>query len=176
MDLQDKAPTMRNLALASMAAFAVTACATAPVVAQSPAPVAQGDSAQEQLKAFPPATAGQKRHVLIVPAVEDESDLKVELMIGKTQMVDCNHHALGGELQTRTVEGWGYDYYLLSAFGPGRSTLMGCPAGSEREAFVTIPSPDLARYNSRLPIVVYTPEDAEVRYRIWRAGEIRGLN
>jgi len=29
--------------------------------------------------------------------------------------------------------------------------------------------PYLIRYNSRLPIVVYVPEGAEVRYRIWSA-------
>jgi ecotin len=29
--------------------------------------------------------------------------------------------------------------------------------------------PYLIRYNSRLPVVVYVPEVAEVRYRIWRA-------
>ena len=29
--------------------------------------------------------------------------------------------------------------------------------------------PYLIRYNSRLPIVVYAPEEAEVRYRIWSA-------
>lgn len=176
MDLQNKALNMRNYALASMAALALTACATAPVEAQAPALQAHGDSAQDQLKAYPAATTGQKRHVLFVPAASNEDELKVELLIGKTQTVDCNRHALGGELQTRTVEGWGYDYYLLSAFGPGVSTMMGCPAGSSHEAFVTIPSSGLLRYNSRLPVVVYTPEDAEVRYRIWRAGEVRGLN
>lgn len=162
---------MRNLALASLAALAVSACATAPVGAQAPR-----SDAQDELKAFPAATAEQTRHVLVLPAQSNEEDLKVELLIGKTQTVDCNHHRLGGELQRQTVQGWGYDYYVLPAFGPGVSTLMGCPAGSERESFVTIPQPDLLRYNSRLPVVIYTPKDAEVRYRIWRAGEVRGLD
>ena len=27
----------------------------------------------------------------------------------------------------------------------------------------------LIRYNSKLPVVVYAPDDAEVRYRLWRA-------
>jgi ecotin len=30
--------------------------------------------------------------------------------------------------------------------------------------------PYLIRYNSRLPVVVYTPTGVEVRYRIWSAG------
>jgi len=33
----------------------------------------------------------------------------------------------------------------------------------------------IIRYNSRLPIVVYVPENARVRYRIWRAGEQEGM-
>ncbi|WP_292051178.1 MULTISPECIES: serine protease inhibitor ecotin [unclassified Brevundimonas] len=168
---------MRNIAFASLAALAVTACATAPVVAQAPTATGQAaENANDQLKAFPAATAGQKRHVLTVPAVQNEDELKVELIIGKTQQIDCNNHVLGGEVQTRTAEGWGYDYYVVPRLGPGASTLMGCPNNSTREAFVTIPQQTLVRYNSRLPIVIYTPEDAEVRYRIWRAGEVRGLN
>jgi len=36
--------------------------------------------------------------------------------------------------------------------------------------FITLGGgPFLIRYNSRLPIVVYVPEDVEVRYRIWSA-------
>lgn len=27
----------------------------------------------------------------------------------------------------------------------------------------------MLRYNSKLPIVVYTPENVEVKYRIWKA-------
>jgi ecotin len=27
----------------------------------------------------------------------------------------------------------------------------------------------LIRYNSRLPVVIYVPADAQVRYRIWKA-------
>jgi ecotin len=38
------------------------------------------------------------------------------------------------------------------------------------DRFVTLRGePYLIRYNSRLPVVVYVPEGAEVRYRIWRA-------
>ena len=181
MDYQLKAIAMRNLALASLSALALTACATAPVGAQAPVVEQNGTavhagSAQDELKAYPAASSGQKRHVLFLPAQTNEEDLKVELLVGKTQLVDCNHHALGGQLETRTVQGWGYDYYVLPALGAGVSTLMGCPPNSNREAFVTIRQENLLRYNSRLPVVVYTPEDVEVRYRLWRAGEVRGLD
>lgn len=33
----------------------------------------------------------------------------------------------------------------------------------------------MIRYNSQLPIVIYSSPDAEVRYRIWTAGEMKGI-
>ena len=41
---------------------------------------------------------------------------------------------------------------------------------------MTLPGQTLVRYNSRLPIVLYTPDNVEVRYRLWRAGEVRKLD
>ena len=157
---------------AGVAALALTACASAQaesaVRAAAPSPQA---GAADALKAFPAATAGQTRHVIALPAQTDESGLKVELILGKTQTVDCNRQVFGGRLETRTAEGWGYDYYVLPALGNVASTMMGCPPGSARQAFVTTQEQPLIRYNSRLPVVVYAPSDVEVRYRVWRAGE-----
>lgn len=159
---------MRNFALAAVAALMVSACATPSVEAQS--------SDADQIKAFPQAVAGQQRHVLSLPPLDNEDAVKVELLIGQTKTIDCNHQTLGGQLEERTAEGWGYNYYVLPEVRGGASTMMGCPPGSEREAFVTLPQQTLVRYNSRLPIVIYTPENVEVRYRLWRADEVRGLN
>ena len=161
---------MRNFALATAAALVVSACATPSVEAQSSRTV------QDELKAYPEATAGQKRHVLILPAETNEDELKVEIIVGQTKTIDCNHHMLGGQLTERVVDGWGYNYYAVDRITDGASTLMGCPPGSQREAFVRIPEQTLVRYNSKLPVVVYTPQNVEVRYRFWRAGEERGLN
>ncbi|WP_240387200.1 serine protease inhibitor ecotin [Brevundimonas naejangsanensis] len=155
-----------------VAALSLSACATAQAegAMSESSPVAQAGAA-DALKAFPAATAGQTRHVITLPAQTDESALKVELILGKTQTVDCNRKAFGGRLETRTAEGWGYDYYVLPALGNAASTLMGCPPGSEHEAFVATQEQPLIRYNSRLPVVVYAPSDVDVRYRVWRAGE-----
>ena len=124
---------------AGVAALTLSACATAQ--AESPmtdsTPSAQTDAA-DALKAFPAATAGQTRHVITLPAQTDESALKVELILGKTQTVDCNRQFFGGRLETRTAEGWGYDYYVLPALGNAASTMMGCPPGiAESDAWTT---------------------------------------
>lgn len=157
-----KLPT---LFAAGVAALSLSACATAQAEGVT------GQAGADDMKAFPAASAGQTRHVINLPAHSDEDALKVELILGKTKTVDCNHQFFGGSLETRTAQGWGYDYYVLPALGAGASTLMGCPPGSERQAFVTTQEQPLIRYNSRLPVVVYTPSDVEVRYRVWRAGE-----
>lgn len=52
------------------------------------------------------------------------------------------------------------------------ATLMACPDQDLTEQFVQLGGNDfLLDYNSRLPIVVYTPSDVEVKYRIWQAGD-----
>ncbi len=46
--------------------------------------------------------------------------------------------------------------------------MMACPEGTEKHAFVAAHGDSFTvRYNSKLPIVVYAPENIEARYRIW---------
>src|SRR5437868_7984274 len=94
---------------APLAAFGVTsaaACAAGPVSA--PAVPA------ESIKMFPQPAAGQQRAVIALPALENEGDARVELMIGKTLQTDCNQQWFGGELTAEDVKGWGYTYYRLT--------------------------------------------------------------
>ncbi|ENZ8713565.1 ecotin family protein, partial [Klebsiella pneumoniae] len=51
-----------------------------------------------------------------------------------------------------------------------------CPDGKKEKKFVTAGLGDdaMLRYNSKLPIVVYTPSNVDVKYRIWRADETIG--
>jgi ecotin len=125
------------------------------------------------LKPYPAAEAGQQRMVFAVPAVEIENDRKVEILVGRTLSVDCNTAWFIGTLEERIAEGWGYPYYVVQEAGGPASTMMACPPGEERtEAFVQVRGEGfLRRYNSKLPMVVYVPDDFQVRYRIWRAGE-----
>ena len=130
------------------------------------------DEAVRNLKAFPPAEPGMKRLVIFVPPKKAEEDFRVQLLVGKTVSTDgVNRHFFGGQLETETIEGWGFDRHLLRRLGPMAGTLMAPPPGAKLvERFVTLGGePQLLRYNSRLPLVVYVPEGVEVRWRAWRA-------
>ena len=126
-------------------------------------------------QAFPPAEPGQTRFVISMPSLpssEDEDNLKVELQVGKTVEVDGgNRFFFGGRLEKENIAGWGFTRYVLPALGPMAGTLMAVdPDQPKVQRFVRIGGePQLMRYNSRLPYVVYVPEGVEVRYKYWRA-------
>ncbi|MFC6338746.1 serine protease inhibitor ecotin [Pseudomonas sp. CCM 7891] len=124
----------------------------------------------EDIAPYPKADAGFVRQVIHLPVQANEEHFKVEILAGKTMNVDCNQHRLGGVLEEKNLEGWGYSFYRLEKVSGPMSTLMGCPDGKTRKDFVPVKGDGFVlRYNSKLPIVVYVPKDVEVRYRIWSA-------
>jgi ecotin len=129
--------------------------------------------AADNMNAFPPAEKGMVRYVLQLPKHDDESALKVELIVGKTVQTDQrNRYFFGGKIEEETIKGWGFTRYKVGKLGPMAGTLMAIDPNEPKVArFITLGGDSyLIRYNSRLPIVVYVPEGVEVRYRIWTAG------
>lgn len=88
-------------------------------------------------------------------------------------MDGANHYFIGGKITEHNIDGWGYTYYKVS-LGPIAGTRM-MPIGEAatlRPRFVAMRSnseQQFIRYNSKLPVVVYVPNNAEVHYRIWKA-------
>ncbi|HCU53864.1 MAG TPA: ecotin [Gammaproteobacteria bacterium] len=128
----------------------------------------------DDLKPFPKPEPGYRRTVIRLPAVDVPDDRRVELILGKTLTVDCNRQFLSGELSRQVVPGWGYPYYVLQNVRGPASTLMACPPDEpKRTDLVRVrfgpngTQRDWLPYNSKLPIVVYVPQDIEVQYRIW---------
>ncbi len=122
---------------------------------------------KDNIHMFPQAQEGFVRHVIEVPKTDNDYDHKVELLIGKTMMVDCNHHSFSGKIESITLKGWGYKYLEVNNIQSGPTTMMACRE-PKTEQFISIHD-SLRRYNSRSPIVVYIPKGYEVRYRIWSA-------
>jgi ecotin len=127
----------------------------------------------EDVAPFPKAEAGFSRQVIHLPKQEQEENFQVEILAGKTLEVDCNRQRLGGVLDEKNLEGWGYPFYRLEKVIGPMSTMMACPPGSQKKrAFVPVVGDGfMLRYNSKLPVVVYAPSDVEVRYRIWSASD-----
>jgi ecotin len=119
------------------------------------------------------------RFVLQLPKQDDEAALKLELIVGKTVLLDeRNRYFFGGKIQKEALKGWGYTRYVVSRLGPMAGTRMAIdPNAPKVNRFITLGGePYLIRYNSRMPVVVYAPEGVEVRYRIWTAApEVKAI-
>ncbi len=135
--------------------------------------LAGAQDSEALLKPFPSASQGIQRHVMVLPPLGDEQQHRIELVIGRKMVTDCNHFRLSGTLNEETVTGWGYSYYRVEVQPGALSTRMACPAGDKQTTLVTLPAAaqQLIRYNSKLPLVVYAPEGIEVSYRVWQAGD-----
>lgn len=130
---------------------------------------AQSKESGKTLEPFPSAAEGMTRHVIDLKKKSDESKWMIEIIPGKVMSVDCNVHRLMGNIEEKTVEGWGYTYYEFVTNGLTTSTMMGCP-GVNVDKFISGET-KMLRYNSKLPIVIYTPKGYNVKYRIWKASK-----
>lgn len=173
----DKPPGAATLSgMRYPALLALTVAALVLMGADSPKPEPAKESPKRASdgshweKAYPAAKAGQTRVVIHLEAKADEDDWRVEVVVGKVMETDgVNQVGMGGTIKEETVQGWGYTYLLAEPRGVF-STRMAPPPGQKPVTrFVGMQPKGPFRYNSKLPIVVYVPEDHEVRYRLWQA-------
>ncbi len=128
--------------------------------------------ALKEIAPYPDVSKDQKRYAIFLEPKDNEHLYKVELVVGKTIEVDsCNQYMIGGLVDKKTLEGYGYDYFEVEQVGMPASTMMACPDEKKHQAFVKMTAQTITSYNSKLPIVVYAPKDVEVHYRIWSTSE-----
>ncbi len=134
-----------------------------------------GATGSKAIEAFPKAKDGEVRHVIYLndKVRGEEENFKVELIPGKVAKTDgVNAARVGLFLEPVNLKGWGYTYYQVNGKDLVMSTMMAVPEGTEAvERFVAGTSL-MVRYNSRLPIVIYSPQGVDVRYRLWTGGEL----
>lgn len=119
---------------------------------------------------YPKPKAGMSQHIFTLPAQENEGLFKIEIVASKIMMVDCNRVIIGADLESETLEGWGYNYYKIEDISAPATTMMACPDAAKKEADIELNLDDdqFIRYNSKLPVVIYAPENIKVGYRLWK--------
>lgn len=114
-----------------------------------------------------PTIEGMTPHaVTVADKGADEPNLKVQIKVGKIMEVDCNQHRLDGEFEDKTLEGYGYEYYVFETSGNVASTMMMCPDDKKTDKFIS-GIDHFISYNSKLTTPVYAPEGYEVRFTTW---------
>ncbi|MFZ1345063.1 ecotin family protein [Thiothrix eikelboomii] len=148
---------------ATTAILPITQAASPPAV-QPPGPVDMSVT----MKPFPKPHPNDNRLVIRLPKRQNEASLLVRVTPGKHTQVDCNTQAYSGELETKTAQGWGYDFYVLRTDGKAMSTMMACPPNSSQMRFVPVASAQQTlTYNSRMPLVYYVPKGFTVNYEVF---------
>lgn len=156
---------MKKLLPLIFSGLLLSACSSVPTVQKNQA------ANINDIAPYPAAQVDYERVAIYLPQLSDESQSKVDLVIGKEMMVDCNGRGLMGRITKEELTGWGYRYYVVDDIKDGFATLMACPPNYENQKkFVRIDSDlGLLPYNSRLPIVIYVPKGIQVKYQVWHA-------
>ncbi|MCD5390120.1 MAG: ecotin family protein [Candidatus Pacebacteria bacterium] len=110
----------------------------------------------------------EKTVIHLNPMENEIADYKLEIFAEKSGIINCNTHGFSGEFEKMNLKGWGYSYYNFESNGMMPKTLMVCPPNSEREGVLKSKS-ELVRYNSKLPLVVYSAPEYDIKYRVWSA-------
>jgi len=129
------------------------------------------DRSLSRVAPYPAAQAGYCRHIVYLPSAGNENDLLVEMSVGRTFARDDSPLAFRGRIEKRVLPDWGYEYYFVSNIEETPVPMMAFLEPDQTEAFVAVDFGRglLQRYNSKLPIVIYTPDGFSVRYRLWWA-------
>ncbi|WP_159064832.1 ecotin family protein [Thaumasiovibrio subtropicus] len=107
-------------------------------------------------------------HSFILDARAEEQNALLQLVASKTMEVDCNVRHLNVNVERKSLEGWGYPYFVITEAPTMGTTLL--PCDKEMRELESARG-ELHRYNSKVPLVIYAPEDLDIDYRVWSVEE-----
>lgn len=108
------------------------------------------------------------KNVIFMDPRVNETQYKIEFYAVKSMEVDnCNKHYLLGDFEVKTLEGYGYPYYVFKSNGQVISTKMACENSMKKIQNVASGKTETVRYMSLLPVVIYTPKEIDIKYKIW---------
>lgn len=122
----------------------------------------------DDMAPYATAEEGYLRLVIRLPPVDNEADYNVELRVGKPILIDCNRTNIEGRVEKLTAEDQAHSYYRAVITDSETTNLISCPPNSNnREEYVYASGEGFTQeYQQEQPMVIYVPEDYEVRYRI----------
>lgn len=122
------------------------------------------------LRSYPEAKEGHKRHVINLPERDHEERMRIEIYAGVNQEVDCNSYGLTGTIEPKILDGFGHQYYEVQTDGQLIGTLKACADGITTLRYINM-LPTMTGYNSRTPIVIYAPQNVQIRYKIYETND-----
>lgn len=123
----------------------------------------------------PSPREGERRCLFVLDPLEhyvESKDRMVELLPGRVETVDgVNTYYINGCTTEEKFPGLDYTCYRVDLRDTYRSRCAVPPEATPEEKFISQRHRKLIPYNSRKPVVVYLPEDAQLHYRIWTGGQ-----
>ena len=117
---------------------------------------------------YPKAEKEMEKHTIILEEKEKEENYMVKLKFGREKLLDCNNYfLLGGKIEEKILEGYGYNYYIFNGKDEMGSTKMGCSVNTKTQKDVFYNVEEIIRYNSKLPVVIYAPKGVFVDYAVY---------
>ncbi|CCD15895.1 unnamed protein product [Trypanosoma congolense IL3000] len=125
----------------------------------------------------PSPREGQKRCLFVLDPLEhhvESNDRMLELLPGRVEAVDgVNSYFINGTVTEEVLPGLGYPCYMVDLKETYKSRYAVPPEAIPEKKFLSIRHRKLIPYNSRQPVVVYMPVDADIHYRVWSGGEVK---
>lgn len=117
---------------------------------------------------YPKALENQVMKVINLPKINDENKFLLKITFGKMMEVNCNDHFfINLKLDKKMLDGYGYNYFVLSGDYEVATTLMQCENDKEVTRFVEFDPKLFLPYKSNLALVFYVPKDFLIKTRIY---------